>query len=276
MANETAPLLSCEGLSYGFSPGQMFLHDVTLGAVAGQLCTIIGPNGAGKSTLVRLLVGLLPPASGRVTLCGQSVRSMSARDRARIAAYLPQNPAPPQGLTVEEVVRLGRYPHRAFRLFESAEDLKAVERAMELTGTLGFASRRMDTLSGGEAQRVHLAAALAQSPRVLVLDEPTSDLDLYHQLETFGLLRDLARRLEMAVVAVTHDLNLASQHADVVALLDRGRVVCAGSPEEVLRIERLEEVYRVRFSVVDGPDGQRPWLASSRVEEGARPMSWQR
>ncbi len=253
-------LLALRGVRAGFADRPGFLGPVDLAVKPGEFWGILGPNGAGKSTLLRVTVGLLSASAGEVWLAGRPWRAASARDRARWVAFLPQQPSAPAFATAGEVVLLGRHPHRRSLLFDSAEDLTAVGRAMEVTGTACFVNRRMETLSGGEAQRVHLAAALAQEPRLLVLDEPTAALDLYHQFAVFDLLRQQARHTGLGVVAATHDLNLAGRYCDRVLLLDDGRVAACGPRDDVLRPEALESVYHVRFSTYVDTDSRHRWV----------------
>ena len=190
-------VLEAEGLRFGYPGHAEFLGPLDLRIEPGQIWGVIGPNGAGKSTLLRLGVCLLKPTGGRVLWNNRPVSRMTPLDRARLAAFLPQRPVNPPGATAREIVLLGRFPHRRHRLFESTQDVDIAEAALERTETLDFADRPMDTLSGGEAQRVHLAAALAQEPRLLLLDEPTAALDPYHQLHIFSILSSLARESEV-------------------------------------------------------------------------------
>jgi iron complex transport system ATP-binding protein len=253
-------ILSATALRYGFPQRPDFLGPLELSAARGELLGIIGPNGAGKSTLLRLLAGILQPRAGSVRLAGADLHRLSVRERARRIAYLPQKPPGEVATMALEVVLMGRFPHRPYSLFESPADVDICRRSMQLTGTWELADRTLDTLSGGEAQRVHLAAALAQQPEVLLLDEPTSALDLYHQLVVFDLLVRLTREQGLACVVVTHDLNLAGRHADRVALLDDGAVVLAGCPDEVLTDQVLAPVYGVRFAVYRFDSDPRPWI----------------
>ncbi|MCB9851020.1 MAG: ABC transporter ATP-binding protein [Phycisphaerales bacterium] len=265
------PILQATALRFGYPHARVLLDGVDFTARAGELVAIVGPNGAGKSTLLRLLAGLLSPTAGTITLAGRKLRRMRATTRARQLALLPQNPPTPADITVAEVVRLGRYPYLGMHVFESPDDLAVVDNAMKATGVDVFATRRVTTLSGGEAQRVHLAACLAQQPRVLMLDEPTSDLDLAHQLRIFRLLRELTRRDQLAVVVVTHDLNLATRFADVACVLHHGNVVASGAPRDVLREAILGPVYGVRFAEVVA-SGETVLVAHERdASEGGQP-----
>ncbi len=261
--------LSVKALRYGFPERLGFLGPLDLEANRGEMLGIIGPNGAGKTTLLRLLAGLLQPQGGSVRLGATDLHQTATRERARRIAYLPQKAPADLASTAHEVVLMGRFPHRTYSLFESTADMDICRRVMELTGTRPLADRSMDTLSGGEAQRVHLAAALAQQPEVLLLDEPTSALDLYHQLTIFDVLVRLTRERGVACVVVTHDLNLAGRHADRLILLDDGAIVAAGRPEKVLTDEVLAPVYGVRFAVYRLDSDQRPWIFPLQLQAGA-------
>ena len=253
-------VLTVRGLRFGFSERPGFLGPLDMGVGAGELLGVIGPNGAGKTTLLRLLAGLLTPQTGGVRFKNADLGRLPTRDRARRIAYLPQKLPGDLASTAWEVVLMGRFPYRTYSLFESGGDLETCRRAMELTGTWEFADRGVDTLSGGEAQRVHLAAALAQQPEVLLLDEPTSALDLYHQLTVFDLLVRLTRERGLACVVATHDLNLASRHGDRIVLLDNGSIVATGRPAAVLTDAVLAPVYDVRFAVHRLDSSDRPWI----------------
>jgi iron complex transport system ATP-binding protein len=252
-------------MRFGYPESAPLFTGLDLDVRAGELLAIVGPNGAGKSTLLRLLVGILTPTQGEVALHGRPLSDWLGRERARRIALLPQDPLAPPDMTVAEVVRLGRHPYMGLRIFESPDDLAVVDQALSATQTLEFANRPMSTLSGGEAQRVHLAAALAQQPAVLALDEPTSSLDLAHQLRIFRLLRDLTRTASLAAVVVTHDVNLAGRFADRLCVLHRGAVAAVGTPADTMRAPLLAEVYGVRFSIVDVAGASAPLLIAHEV-----------
>ena len=261
MAQNPAPLLNLTEVRFGFPTRPDFLGPVSLQVHRGRCWAVVGPNGAGKSTLLRVMAGLHRPHAGAVELDGRPLPELSLRARAQRAAFVPQHPPHDLDLRVLDVVLMGRFPHRALGMFESAEDFRVAQRAMEVTETSPFADRHMRTLSGGEAQRVHIAAALAQEPQLLLLDEPTTSLDLHHQLRIFRILRDRALADGLGVVVVTHDVNLAGLFCSDVLLLDDGKVCAAGPPEFVLDAARLEPVYGVKLSRVALPDRPgRQWL----------------
>lgn len=209
----------------------------------GEILGVIGPNSAGKTTLIRLLTKVLEPLRGEIRLDGRRLAGLTRWELARQVAVVPQDV--PQGLpfTVEQMVLLGRYPHGPRRYFESAEDLTVARRAMAETGVLELAQASVERLSGGERQRAILARALAQRPRLLVLDEPTAHLDLRHQVECVTLLRRVNRREGVTILLVSHDLNLAAEISDRLLLLAEGRVVRLGSPGDVLDSSLLARVY---------------------------------
>ncbi|MCS7314161.1 MAG: ABC transporter ATP-binding protein [Bryobacterales bacterium] len=242
------------GMSYD---GTAVLRDLALEFEGPQLAAIVGPNGAGKSTLLGILAGLRPQYSGSCLYRGREVRRWPRRAFAREVSFVPQSVRIEFPFTAEQVVLMGRTPH-AGGLFESPEDWEAVEHAMRLTDTLSFRHRDFRSLSGGERQLVLLASALAQQPRVLLLDEPTTFLDLKHQIAIYRLLADLSRE-GLLVIAVTHDLNLAAAYADRVIALRAGCLVADAPPERVVDPGVLREVFGVQTRIAAGPRG-RPWI----------------
>ena len=232
--------------------GTSVLEDVSLTVEQGQFLALVGPNGAGKTTLLRTCNGLLTPNSGRVTVDGADVASLSAREIGRRVATVPQETALAFDFDVEDVVAMGRTPHRSRFSSTTVADREAVREAMERTDTAQFAERSVGDLSGGERQRVVLARALAQETPVLLLDEPTASLDVNHQIRTLSLARELAAEGK-TVVAAIHDLELAARFCDAVALLSDGRVLAAGPPEEVLTAGHVETAFDVRAAVTTNP-----------------------
>lgn len=237
--------------------GTEVLHVDRLELAAGQLVAVVGPNGAGKSTLLGVLAGLRRGYTGSCLFQGRELRQWKRREFARDVTFVPQSLAVEFPFTAEQVALMGRTPH-GDGLFESEADRAAVERAMTLTDTLAFRHRDFRSLSGGERQRVILATALAQSPRVLLLDEPTTFLDLKHQLAVQRLLLGL-REEGLLVVAATHELNLAAACADRVVVLQRGRVRAHAAPAEALAPAVIREVFDVGAEFRAGPTG-RPWI----------------
>jgi iron complex transport system ATP-binding protein len=228
--------------------GALIVERATLALRPGELTALVGPNGAGKTTLVRALAGLLP-AEGRIVLDGRLLDAFSSRERARRIAYLPQGNVFHWPIAVAAAVQLGRMPHADLFARTSDADRAAVERALTLTATDGFAERPVTTLSGGERARVALARALATEAAVLLADEPTVSLDARHQLVVMGLLREAARG-GTAVLAVVHDLALAARFADRVIVMERGRLVADAPPGEALSLERIAQTFEVEAEMV--------------------------
>jgi len=231
----------------GFAYG---VRDATFALQESGLVAIAGPNGAGKSTLLGILAGLRHPYRGSCLYEGVEMRRWVRRDFARRVAFLPQMVRLEFPFTAEQVVMMGRTPYGG-GWYESPEDFRAVESAMQTADVLPFRSRDFRSLSGGERQRVILASALAQEPRTLLLDEPTTFLDLKHQLSMYRLLRELGAR-GMLIVSVTHDLNLALEFADRVLVVDQGSIAGDGDPRTVLNQELIDRVFGVRVEVNDG------------------------
>jgi iron complex transport system ATP-binding protein len=241
------------GMRYGSTT---VLRNVSLEFSKGEFIAVAGPNGAGKSTLLGIMAGLRPGYDGSCKLLSREVGDWPRRDFARRVSVVLQSVRVDFGFTAEQMVLMGRTPF-ADALFESAHDAEEVARAMELTGTTQFRDRDVRTLSGGERQRVIVAAALAQSPEVLLLDEPTTFLDIEHQISTYRLLRQLSES-GVLVVAVTHDLNLAARYSDRLVLLRAGEMAADGTPAEVLNEDTLRSVFRVDAQVVS--EGGRQWI----------------
>ncbi|MBC7927661.1 MAG: ABC transporter ATP-binding protein [Bryobacteraceae bacterium] len=243
------------GLSYN---GASALSNISLRLQAGELVAIAGPNGAGKSTLLNILAKLRPGYSGSCRLQGREIREWKRPALARLVSVVPQGLKLEFPFTGGQLVLMGRTPW-GDSMFESAADVAAVDRALKLTGTEAFRDRNFSTLSGGERQRLVLASALAQEPKILLLDEPTTYLDLEHQISLYRLLRSLAEE-GLLVVTVTHDLNLAVSYSDRILLLRSGKLVGAGPPAEVLNSAMIRDVFAVEATLHEGPAG-RPWLS---------------
>ncbi len=234
--------------------GNEIVRGVDLSVASGEWVTVIGPNGAGKSTLLRAIAGLVRFRGG-IELFGQASEALSRRQRARLVAMVPQDPAVPPGMVVLDYVLLGRTPYIPPLGRESAADLVAVDEALVRLDLTRFAGRRLESLSGGERQRVFLARALAQGATLLLLDEPTTALDIGHQQEVLELVDRLRRDGRLTVLATMHDLSIAGEFADRMVLLANGRVVAAGPPREVLTERLLAEHYRARVRVIEGDHG---------------------
>lgn len=243
---------------------QFALAPTSFAARAGELVAIIGPNGSGKSTLLEIASGYLKPFQGQVQLDGADLHRLTARARSQRVGMARQDTRLLFSFTVREFVRQGRHPHLGPRLFESADDETWVEWALAQTHLEPLAARRVTEISGGEFQRAVLARTLAQRPRLILLDEPTANLDIGYQIEMLRLLRSLAVSEDFATVIVTHELNLAAELADRLLLLDAGRCLCQGTPEQVLESDLLSRVFRTPVVVDRNPSSGRPrvsWVA---------------
>ncbi len=251
MNGATPHAISAQGLTYEVE-AQTLLDGVDLHADRGELVGLIGPNGAGKSTLLRAMSGILRCQDGAVRLEGTDLQSLSSRDVAATLALVPQIAPYTHGFTAIELVLMGRYPHLGRFQIEGSEDDRIARESMRLTETEQFAGRTLDTLSGGERQRVVVSRALTQQPRVLLLDEPTSNLDVFHQLKVFDLVRRLVDDGLTAIAAI-HDLNMAARYCDRLVLLSGGRVLADGIPGKVLTPEAIERAFGVRAAVYPDP-----------------------
>jgi iron complex transport system ATP-binding protein len=238
--------------------GGFSLAGVSFAIEAGEVFGVIGPNSAGKTTLLRLLTRVVTAARGEVRLDGRPIRQLAHAELARQVAVVPQDAPRPFPFSVEQLVLMGRYPHGPGRFFESEADRALAVAAMDATGVRHLGALPLEQLSGGERQRAMLARALAQQPRLLVLDEPTAHLDLRYQAETAALLQRLNGEGGMTVLLVSHDLNLAAEVCDRLLLLDGGRVAGIGTPDAVLRREVLEAVFRCAVVVDTNPTSGRP------------------
>jgi iron complex transport system ATP-binding protein len=241
-------LLAADRVSFGYGT-RAVVDGVDLAIGAGEIVGLIGPNGAGKSTLVRLLAGLIRPASGVVRLAGRPLAAWTRAERARRLALVPQDPRVEFPYTVLEVVLMGRSPHLAAFALPGRRDLAVARAALARLEVADLEARRMDELSGGERQRVFLARALAQEPAVLLLDEPTTHLDLRHQTQLHDVARARCRQAGVGVLSVLHDLNLAAAYCDRLVLLAAGRVVREGRPADVLEPDTLERAFGTRVWV---------------------------
>lgn len=243
------------------------LDGVTMAVPDGTLYAVLGPNGSGKSTLMKALLGSVPTNDGQALVDGKAAAEWSRREMATTVGVVSQGETVAFPLTVQEMVGMGRYPHLSALGAERDEDRAAVARALTQCDVNELVARDVGTLSGGERQRVRIARALAQEPTALVLDEPTASLDIHHEMAILELLRDFADR-GMTVLLVTHGLDLAARFADRVLLLSQGRVAAEGVPEDVLRADVLEEVYRWPVAVQQDPTTGTPRVTPLRSSDG--------
>lgn len=245
--------LCARGVVAGYDRGDPILHGVDLAVADGRVTTIVGPNGCGKSTLLRVLAHLLPTRSGEVTLDGRPLDRWSPRERARRIAMLPQNPVAPEGMTVADLVARGRQPHQPWYRQWSPDDEVVVDEALEATGTTGLADRPLEELSGGQRQRAWIAMVLAQQADVVLLDEPTTHLDLAHAVEVLDLVTALCRDTGRTIVTVLHDLTLAARHSDHLVVMRDGQVQTEGPPAEVVTPDVLRRSFDLEARVFPDP-----------------------
>ncbi len=257
MTDQT-PILNAAGLTFGYSPGQPVLRGVDIAAHPGKLLCLLGPNGSGKTTALRCLLGQLTCDSGEIRLAGKALADYRAKELARMLAYVPQSPNSAFAFTSRQLVLMGRLPHTGVLGVTSKDDRKVADLAMEMTDSTAFADRTLSELSGGEAQRVMIARALAQQPRVLLLDEPTSHLDIRHQMTIYRMMGRLAHDWGIAVVCVSHDVNMAGRFADQLVLMKSGQVLAYGPPADVIRQDVLSSAYDVDIELIDSPGQDMP------------------
>lgn len=244
--------LRASGLTLGYD-GREVIGDLHLVVPDGRITVIVGANASGKSTLLRGIARLIKPERGVVSLDGRDIRSIQAKEVARVIGILPQSPIAPDGITVADLVSRGRYPHQGwFRQWSAADDA-AVLKALTETSSLELAGRRVDELSGGQRQRVWIAMALAQDPDILLLDEPTTFLDVRHQLDVLDLLAELNRSRRTTVVMVLHDLNLAARYADELVVMADGRVIASGTPESIMTVELMHDAFGLEVRIIEDP-----------------------
>ncbi len=262
------PDLRAEGLRLAYDD-RVVVEDLDLVIPSGRITVIVGANACGKSTLLRALARLLAPKSGAVQLDGRSIHSIPTRALAQQLGILPQSPVAPEGLTVIDLVGRGRSPHQTWWRQWSSADEDAVHEALRATDMTDLAHRAVDELSGGQRQRAWIAMAVAQGTPVMLLDEPTTYLDLAHQIDVLDLITDLNRRQGRTVVMVLHDLNQACRYADHIVAMKAGRIAGEGSPAEVVTAEMVEEVFGLRCVVGTDPVSGTPMvIPMGRHHEG--------
>ncbi|MFD8229048.1 ABC transporter ATP-binding protein [Streptomyces massasporeus] len=248
--------LAARGVTVGYG-GRVVIDELDVAIPPGVITTIIGPNGCGKSTLLKTLSRLLKPAKGAVVLDGEDIGRLRTRDVAKKLGLLPQAPVAPEGLTVADLVARGRHPHQSWLRQWSSDDADVVERALAMTGVSDLADRPVDALSGGQRQRVWISMTLAQGTDLLLLDEPTTYLDLAHAVDVLDLVDDL-HESGCTVVMVLHDLNLATRYSDNLVVMREGSVLAQGHPRDVITAELLDEAFGLKARVIDDPVGDRP------------------
>ncbi len=253
----TIHTLAATGLSAGYGEDEI-LHGLDLAVPPGKITVIVGANACGKSTLLRSMSRLLSPREGQVLLDGKSIHRTPPRELARTLGLLPQSPIAPEGITVADLVSRGRHPHHSLFSRWTRRDDEAVDAALNATKTADLAERPVDELSGGQRQRVWIAMALAQQTEILLLDEPTTFLDISHQVEVLDLLTDLNHQRGTTVVMVLHDLNLAARYSDHLVAMTEGRVHVSGTPQEVLTEHNMRHVFGLESRIITDPTSGRP------------------
>ncbi len=237
-------MIQTKELKLGYQRKEV-VHGIDLAVQKGKITTIVGPNGCGKSTVLKGVSRLLAPISGKVYLENQPLYEVSTKAISRKIAILPQVRTAPEDIRVRDLVAMGRFPHLDWRGKLRQEDQEAIHWALEKTGMVEFADRRMDQLSGGEGQRAWIAMALAQRTELMVLDEPTTFLDLSHQLEVLELLADLNRTEGIGILMVLHDLNQAIRYSDWIYVMEKGRIFCQGNPDEMINESVLQSIFSI-------------------------------
>jgi len=254
-----SPFFSLRSVSFAYSADAPILHSIDLAIRPGEMTALIGPNGAGKSTLLHIMAGLLAPSSGSATIQSDEAARMDPALRARRVGLVPQSSSVFFPYTVTEIVAMGRNPHVGPFSDLSAADRERIEWAMEMTGVAPLARRMFNQLSGGEAQRVVLARALAQDAPALLLDEPTSSLDLFYQAALYGLLEKLNHDHARTIVIVTHDINLAAEYCPRLIGLRAGRILLDGPPDQIVTTEAIHQLYGVQTQILTSDaEGERP------------------
>ena len=237
-------------LSYG---GPMIVEGLTITIPTQAITAIIGPNGCGKSTLLKALARILIPEKGKVEVNEVDIHSQSTKEIARQIGLLPQNPRSPDGITVSDLIQRGRYPHQGIFRQWSREDEASVNNALSLTGLSSFSDKPIDELSGGQRQRVWIAMLLAQETPIMLLDEPTTHLDIAHQIEVLDLLKELTEQHNRTIVMVLHDINLAVRYADNLIAMRDGKIKTAGKPHNVVTVQMIQDVFSIKTQILQDP-----------------------
>lgn len=254
--------LVADAITLGYGD-RVVVDELDLSVASGRITAIVGANGCGKSTLLRALARLIPARSGAVLLDGQAIHRLPSKTVARTLGLLPQGPVAPEGIAVADLVGRGRHPHQKLLATWSARDYEAVAAALEATGIADLADRPVDELSGGQRQRAWIAMALAQETDILLLDEPTTFLDVAHQVEVLDLLTDLNRSRGTTIVMVLHDLNLAARYADELVAVRGGRVHAIGSPSEIVTAQLVRDVFGLESRIITDPLSEKPLVLPS-------------
>ncbi len=250
-------MIELDSVSVGYN-NEAVVNNVTLKAEPGEMLALVGPNGSGKSTLIKGMTRVVDVYSGRIRIDGRDITAMRPNELAQLIATVPQNPALPGTFTAFELVLMGRTPHLGLLRYEGGRDVAIAWQAMEATRTESFAERRVSELSGGEMQRLVIARALTQQPRAILLDEPTANLDINHQVGILDLIKSLCLQRSLTVIVALHDLNLAAQYCDRMVMLNGGRVYAEGTPSDILTAANIKDVYGAEVCVYPHPVNRLP------------------
>lgn len=255
----TSIKLTANDIHAGYADKEI-LHGVTIEIPENKISVILGSNGSGKSTMLKTFCRLLAPKTGQVQLNGKALNCISTKDIAKKIGLLPQNSIAPEGIKVIDLVSRGRFPYRKFMAPMSAKDYEAVAEAMEFMGITELAETSVDELSGGQRQRVFIALALAQQTDILFLDEPTTFLDISYQVEILDLLKELNRTRKTTIVMVLHDINLSSRYADYLFAMKNGKLLCHGTPKEIITSENINAIYGLDSIIIEDPISKSPFM----------------
>ncbi len=252
-------ILSAKGIIAGYDK-KTILHGIDAVIPSNKISVIIGANACGKSTLLKTFARLIKPSSGSIELDGKRIEQLPSKQLARVLGLLPQSPVVPEGIIVSDLVARGRFPYQTFLKGMGKKDYEAVEEALEIMGITDLANRSVDELSGGQRQRVWIAMALAQQTDILLLDEPTTFLDIAYQIEILDLLTDLNRKRGTTIVMVLHDINLSARYADYIFAVHKGELVAQGPPSEVITEGLMKQVFGLDCSVIKDPVSDSPFI----------------
>lgn len=253
------PIFSASNIVAGYDK-KIIINNVDVVIPSNKISVIIGANACGKSTLLKTLARLIKPESGEVVLDGKKISSIPPKELARVLGLLPQSPVVPEGITVADLVSRGRFPYQSFLKGMGKEDYEAVEEAMEIMGITELANRCVDELSGGQRQRVWIAMALAQQTDILLLDEPTTFLDITYQIEILDLLTDLNRKRGTTIVMVLHDINLSARYADYIFAVKKGNLIAQGEPAKIITEDLMKQVFGLDCAVIKDPVSDSPFI----------------
>ena len=252
-------ILTADHIDAGYNH-KTIVSNVSVTIPQNKISVILGANGCGKSTLLKTFARLLPAQGGHILLDGKQISEIPSRQLAKTLGLLPQSPVVPEGILVMDLVSRGRFPYRQFLKSMTKEDFAAVEEAMEIMGITELADRAVDELSGGQRQRVWIALALAQQTDILLLDEPTTFLDIAYQIEILDMLTDLNRKYKTTIAMVLHDINLSARYADYLFAMKKGKLVAEGTPDEIITPELMQEVYGLACDVITDPVSKSPMI----------------